>query len=228
MTILASEILDKVRTQLVDIETTQRWSDAELLQWLSDGQRVIASIEPSASSTVSIIELVAGTRQTIPTGGNMLLNVMRNIKTDGTTPGRAVRLVLRDMLDTQNPDWHAAAPSTVISNYMYDPAEREAFYVYPPASTSARLQINYSATPTEITSVSTAIGIRDIYSTALFNYVLYCAHMKDSDFAGGQQTAAAYLQMANAALSGLQTGDSQNNPNLQVIPFNPGAKGAAK
>ena len=89
-TVTAKTILDKATIQLIDL-TNIRWTRAELLSWLNDGMRQIVLIQPSASSTTDVIALQAGTRQYIPADGWLLLNIYRNMGTNGTTPGRIGR-----------------------------------------------------------------------------------------------------------------------------------------
>jgi len=67
-TVTAKTIIDKATIQLLDL-TNIRWTRAELLSWLNDGMRQIVLIQPSASSTTSVIQLQAGTRQYLPDDG---------------------------------------------------------------------------------------------------------------------------------------------------------------
>lgn len=228
MTISASEIITLVRGQLVDQDSTQRWSDAELLRYISDAQRAITAAVPSATSAVGVIDLIAGTRQTIPSNGYMFLNAVRNMQSDGVTPSRAVRQILRDILDAQNPDWHAATPKTIITNSMYDPSNPNAFFVYPPADGTGKLEILYSKIPTDVTSTADNLDVIDIYRTAIVDYVMYRAYQKDSDFAAGQQLAATYFNAFTGFLGVRNLGEEHENSNQQVGPFNPGIRGAAK
>ena len=47
MAVTAQTILTRVRTQLIDELTQQRWTDPELLRWLSDGQRTLVAMDPA-------------------------------------------------------------------------------------------------------------------------------------------------------------------------------------
>lgn len=228
MAITAQTILDRARIQLIDEGVTKRWSDSELLKWLSDGQRTIVSISPGNSSITSTIPMVSGTQQTIPSNGHMLLSIIRNNNAAGTAPGRAVRVVSREILDAQNPNWHTVTPSAVVQNYIFDPQEPLKFYVYPPNNGSGHLDVIYSVLPTDMTSVTDTLVVQDIFQTALFDYVMFRAHQKDSDFAAGQGLAATYLQLFMAAVGARDTGILSNNPNLQLAPPDLGSRGSAK
>ena len=121
---------------------------------------------------------------------------------------RAVRLVNREILDAQTPEWHDITQAAEILHYMYDPRDRSIFYVYPPATTSAKLDIVYSVYPADVTEpgdgatwddVTGDIDVPDIYGNVIQDYILYRAYTKDSEYAGNAQRAQAhYGTFANA------------------------------
>jgi hypothetical protein len=227
MTLVASTVVSKVRTQLVDTGSPQRWTDAELLAYLSDAQRTIVAMVPSSASTHYILPLLAGTRQPIPANAHTLLSVTRNTDATGTVPGRAVRITQREQLDAAVPDWHTAAASTAVRNYTFDPSEK-AFYVYPPNTGSGFVDIVYSQLPSELSSLSSTLVVHDNYQTALFDYAMFRAHQKDSDFSAGQQLAQGYLNSFSAFMGLIDERLLQNSPNTQLTPLNLTVDGAAK
>tara|TARA_Y100000389_G_scaffold67154_2_gene63402 strand:+ start:6231 stop:7121 length:891 start_codon:yes stop_codon:yes gene_type:complete len=164
MTVTIESILDRVQTTLQDT-TGVRWPvSAELELWVNDAQREIALIKPDASAKNETVILVAGTKQEIPATGNRLLKIIRNMSAaDGNgarTGGRSVRLVAREVLDSQTPDWHNptvsgdAAHGDIIKHFVYDEANPRCYYVYPgvDATPNAFLEIVYSANPELVTS----------------------------------------------------------------------------
>ena len=193
MTTLASNIITRARNQLIDTGSQQRWTDAELLQWLGDGERSIVQVLPWAYQKMATIALVLGTKQTLPSDANSLIEVVRNKNVDGTD-GAAVFMIDRGILDQQYSDWHTANGSATVKNYTYDMSNPSVFYVYPANNGSGRVEINYSAAPTDLVNLTDLIHVRDIFATPLVDYVLYRAHQKDSDYAAGQQLAGMYLQ----------------------------------
>lgn len=228
MTILVSSIIARARNQVVDNDTVQRWTDAEFMQHISDAMRTISTIDPSTSNKVVSVKLVIGTRQKLPADGNMLLTVTRNMGIDGLTPGRAIRVIRRDIIDDQNSNWHTDASVLAVYNYIYDPLDAKAFSVYPPSNGQGYIEINYQYTPGEIVTVNDPIPLPDAYSVAITDYVLMRAHQKDADFAAGREKADMYMASFKMFVQGADSADLENNPNLQTTPFNPSVKGAAK
>jgi hypothetical protein len=224
-TVTAKTIIDKATIQLIDL-TNIRWTRAELLSWLNDGMRQIVLIQPSASSTTSVISLQAGTRQYIPDDGWLLLNIYRNMGTTGSTPGRAVRIISREILDNFNPNWHTATATAEVRNYMYTNQDQLAFYVYPPNTGTQKIEINYSAQPTDLTSESSVIPIFDVFQSALVDYILYRACSKDAEYAPGVQLSQSYMATFVAAVQGKTQSEVSNDPSQALNPPNPAIRGS--
>jgi hypothetical protein len=224
-TVTAKTIIDKASVQLIDLANI-RWTRSELLAWLNDGLRQIVLIQPSASSTTVSKKLDAGTRQTLPTGGWLLLQMYRNMGTTGTTPGRAIRIVSRELLDNFNPNWHTATAAAEVRNYIYDIQDQTVFYVYPPNTGTQYVELNYSAQPTDLTSETEAIPIFDIFQSALVDYILYRACSKDAEYAPGLQLAQGYLATFVAAVGGKAQTETTNDPVQALNPRNTSVPGS--
>lgn len=226
-TVTAKTIIDKATIQLIDL-TNIRWTRAELLGWLNDGMRQIVTIQPSASSTTVSKQLVAGTRQTIPTDGWLLLSIYRNMGTTGTTPGRAIRIISREILDSFNPSWHTATATAEVRNYIYTDQDQTAFYVYPPNTGTQYIEVNYSVQPADLTVESQAIPIFDVFQTALLDYILYRACSKDAEYAPGIALAQQYSAAFVAAIQGKNVSEISGNPTQSLGPRNPPVRGSAQ
>lgn len=204
MAITAQSIVRRVVETLQD-NTSVRWPVNELVRYLNDGQREIILYRPDAMVTNAAVTLAAGSKQSLPANGVKLIEVVRN--TSGSR--RSVRLVNREILDSQSPNWHNLTGATEILHFMYDPRDPKVFYVYPPAAASgASLDVVYAALPTDVTepadgalysAVSGNISVPDIYGNVIQDYILYRAYSKDSEYAGNAARAQAhYGAFANA------------------------------
>lgn len=218
-TITAQTIINQAATQLLDVSNI-RWTRAELLSWLNLAQKQIVIMSPNATNKVAVYQLVAGTRQSIPSDGWTLLDVIRNMGTDGTKPGRAIRLVSEELLDNFNPNWHSALPSAIAQNVIFDQQDQTVFYVYPPNNGRGYVQINYSPVPPIITSEVQTISINDIFEPVILDYILYRACSKDAEYAPGLQLAAGYLQTFMTAMQVKTGAELANSPNQMLMPFN--------
>lgn len=226
-TVTAKTIIDKATVQLIDL-TNIRWTRAELLSWLNDGVRQIVTLQPSASSTTVSKQLVAGTRQTLPEGGWLLLSVYRNMGTSGTIPGRAIRLISREIIDSFNPNWHTDTATAEVRNYIYSNQDQATFFVYPPNTGTQYIELNYSAQPADLTNENQPIAIFDIFQSALVDYILYRACSKDAEYAPGLQLAQGYMATFIAAVQGKTASEVTNDPTQSLGPRNPPVRGSAQ
>lgn len=228
MSVTVQSVIDRAQTVLQDT-TGVRWPVvAELVLWINDAQREIALLKPDASATNATVTLATGTKQDIPTAGNRLLKVVRNMSAASSGTGkRAVRLVDREVLDAQSPDWHDptvagdAAHTAIVKHYVYDEANPRNFYVYPGVAGSAYLEIIYSSNPI-VVAQNGSLSIPDIYANAIMNYVLYMAYMKDAEYAGNAQRASSHYQLFTTSVTGKGQLDAITSPNVdQRVPLPP-------
>jgi len=196
MSIVASAVISKVRRTLVDTEGV-RWDDDELLGWLSDAQRSVAAAVPNASTRVTTINMVAGPRQTIPLDGFVLLDVYRNLTALGVT-GNSIQEQDLELFRLQYPNWTTDTPTSAVIAFAKREDDPTGFYVYPPNDGTGSVEINYSVMPPTLTSLTDTLVVRDIFEPALFDYVMFRAHAKDSDYAAGEQVSTKYLNQFSA------------------------------
>lgn len=216
MNVTAKSIIDRAAIQLADIGSI-RWTRAELLDWVNDAQNQIVILAPSATSTIDVLELEQGTRQSLPDQAWMLLTVYRNIVRGADfreRPGRAVRLVSRSVLDRFDPNWHSAPAKTEAVNYLYDVQEPMTFWVYPPSDGRSMLEVSYSARPVLITKETEPLSVQMVYQSAVLDYVLFRACSKDAEYAPGLQLAQGYMATFMASVTGKTVVEDVNTPSL--------------
>ena len=209
-TILASQIIADAAEILQDTGNV-RWTALKLLNWISAGEREIVLLRPNANTVNEVVTLAAGTKQSLPAGGVLFLDMLRNMGTDGATPGRVPRFVKREDIDAENPDWHIDTASAKVQHFIYDDRDQTHFYVYPkqPTTGFGTVEILYSATPAELTAVTDAITLNDIYANALMNYVVYRALEKDPVNAA---KAAEFYQAFMLLVTGKSRADDGDKP----------------
>jgi hypothetical protein len=226
-TLTAQSIVDKAE-QILQDATNVRWTADELLGWLNDAQRQIALVRPDASVTTANITLVSGTKQSLPASGLRLLDVIRNMGVGGATPGSAVRLVDREVLDSQRPGWHMETGVSDVKHFVFDQRNPKTFYVYPPAVTNATVEAVYSVSPAEVAAIGNTITLDDIYQNPLLDWVLYRAFSKDAEFAANQELAVKHLSAFQTALGIKSEVDMATSPNKNAPPFNPNSAGGVR
>ncbi len=226
----ASQIADRAARIALD-EGNVRWTLAEMCLWISDGQREVALLRPSAISANVVLPLVQGTRQELPAAYIQLLRVVRNVTLQGgqRVPGRTVRVIGREVLDAQMPDWHmprAAPYSAIVKHFIFDEESPRGFYVYPGNTGAGAVEAIVSRLPAELVAPADAsdetlrglmaafkLDLDDTYLNPLVDYVSYRMHSKDAQSQAGMARAAAHYQQF-AGLLGLKAqSDLANSPN---------------
>lgn len=216
-------LISKAQTLLQDV-TSVRWPVLELQGWLNDAYREIVNLRPDSNTQTGTFTCAAGPRQVVTTqfsNALRLIEAVRNVAAGSDK--RAVRLIDRKVLDEQRRTWYAETASVTIQHYMFDPRVPKEFLVYPPATTSAQLEIAYSSVPTahaltesQLTNPATAevIRIDDSYANALIDYVLYRAYSKDADYAANANRAVAHFQAFQNALGVKGQAEAASQPGV--------------
>ena len=226
----------------------QRWPEKELVQWLNDAQISIAKYLPLACSMVVSMKLRAGTLQSIatilaadakledgstpsaPIYGVQFLNPRRNMGSTGTAAGKAIRMVERDVMDSQDPDWHTRT-SSAVSSVIYDPMTPRNFSVTPGVTGTVWMQLALTAAPTAIPNTgtpgselylasgasTTTISVEDEFVPELVDYVVARANLKDVKYAS-KQTADLHTNRFLASLNAKVAAVTGTNPNLTILP----------
>ena len=211
MSVAVNNLVDRVELLLQDTSNV-RWGASELIYWLNDGQREVVLIKPDVSVTNESVLLVAGTKQTIPTDGIQLSDLVRNMGTDGTTVGKTISLIERRVLDTLLPTWHSDIASTVVKHFMFDTRDPRHYYVYPKSPGTNYVEIVYTSPPATVAAGGN-ISIPDIYSNCLIDYMLYRAYAKDADFVGNSERALAHYSAFQRSLGIRTEAEGSNEPN---------------
>jgi len=229
-TLTGANLITRVQDTLQDT-TSVRWSEAELLRYINDGQREVVNLRPDASALTANVQLSTGTLQTIPTSGLRLLKITRNMSgTSGSaTGGRAIRIVDFDILNTQEPDWNDptvtgdATHGTVVKHYAFDQDDPRKYYVYPGVAGSAYVEIVYSKSPDDFSSTSSTLDIDDIFANAIVDFVLYKAYLKDAEYAGNAVRSNQHYALFNNSLGQSTAASNISNPNLDYAANRMGA-----
>lgn len=226
MPLTTTAVTDRVGILLQDT-TAIRWPVAERLQYASDAIREICAFKPDAAVKTAVASLVAGTKQSLPADGVMLVDVTRNMGVGGATPGRAPRLVTREILDAQLPNWHNGTPAAEVIHYTFDAQNQKSYYVYPPqpAAGQGSLELVYAAVPTELAE-GAALPLDDTWLPAIVNYVLYRCYSKDAEYAANANLAVAYYQAFNAQMVGRTNAEAAADVNRNAPGINPNVRAA--
>lgn len=220
-TVKVTDIIRRVEDVLQD--TNIRWPRTELQNWMNESYLAITLARPDANAKTGSFTCAEGTRQVLSSefpSSLRLLDVTRNLATNSGY--KVIRLVARSVLDDQRPAWHAETGTTAIQHFTFDPRQPKEFFVYPPATTAAEIEVVYTDSPGATTltesqldpagSDTTVILLDDIYMSPMIDWILYRAYSKDAEYGANEQRAQAAYGAFNAALATKNQVDSAVSP----------------
>lgn len=213
---LASEIINRV-SEIYGDEDKETIVSASMISWLNDGLRALVLVRPDASTQTTSKLLDPGTRQQLNgTNDLRLLNVICNMGNAGTTPGRSVHYFDRIDMDAFDPDWHSAVTDTVVSGYTFDQETPHEFYVTPPvhATTPVYVRLVKSVSPATITAITDVVGIDDVYTPSIVEWMCYRAFSRDSEETPNWARAARHFASFFNLLQVKMQADMASSPKL--------------
>jgi len=224
-TIKVIDVVKRVEDLLQDKNV--RWPRLELQNWINESYLQIVLLRPDANSKTGTLTCVAGTRQTLATGfptSLRLLDIVRNLAT--TSSKKVVRLISRSVLDDQRPSWHTETGTVNVQNYTFDPRQPKDFFVYPPATALAKVEVVYADSPGAHSlsesaldpagSSTEVIKLDDTYLSSIIDWVLYRSYTKDAEYAANAQRAVAHNGAFLAGLNGKTQSDVASAPSGAV------------
>lgn len=196
---------------LLQDEDHVRWTTAELIEWINEAAGAVIRLKPAAGAHRAIFALTTGSRQTLDGSVVQLIDIVCNIGADDVTPGRAIRMTERHLLDSANPNWHSMTPASTVRHYTYDDRTPGTFYVYPPAAAGAKVEIMYAVLPDEVDSVDDNLGMNVEYTDSVLNYLIFRCLSKDSEYASAAM-ATGYYQAFVSSMGAGDAGEQTTTP----------------
>lgn len=209
----AQAVIDRARVELNDRSTDARYSDADLLSYLTTAQRSLVRLKPEAYTVAEQFEITTPTpRQRVGCGYFAVLRVEANVDTAVAAPyplGAAIRTVERDVLDSFYAAWAKtpAAPSANATRYKLaavDASDPLAFWLFPAPVVGHRVQIVVSKIPPDLTATTDDLSVSDIYIPALTQFVCHCA-LRSEELGESQENSRKYLDAFQAMLGRTRT-----------------------
>ena len=212
----AAEILRLVSGALQDLEPgmESRWpwtggddGSIGLLDFLNAAVQSVALQRPDVCAVTESILLESGMRQRLPRrnvhgatrDARFLIELIRNMGTDGEHPGPAITSVTPALLMA----WAAAThTSPTVENYAYDRVTSpNVFFVYPavPERPDVWVEATYSAAPETVSSPEQEFPLPAEYAEAVQHHMLASVLGGDNE-SGNVSRATYHMQLYSAAM----------------------------
>lgn len=199
------DILDRVTTRYNDADYT-RVSQSMYLSFLDDAINQLILARPDSHVKTAVVQLVPGTRQSLPADGFNLIAIYRNMTGNGNgtfSEGAPILQVEREQLDMFS-DWHNLDPVTEVEQYAYDMTAPKTIWVSEPIhpTTPVYVEMDYSHGAEKYADMLDAfeeildmtLPVDDVFLAPIVNYVLYLLFSTDTGSTGDAVLAQRYEQ----------------------------------
>lgn len=221
-----------------------RWTLPTLNLFINGALREILLHKPNAFARTVELPLAAGARQEMPSEYPILLRIIRNLVTSNTQATgnptlTQITLVSRQMLDAVDPLWsdpRYSKPTAAVKHFMFDTAQPDHFYVYPPNNGAGVVEAIVAAEPPRIGAPATnqtsleawveVVPIKESYRQAVVDYMLFRAFSMDTDIPGAAQRAMMHRQAFSEALGIKFSRESMASPKTTYSA--PAVEGSAR
>lgn len=192
-TLTARDIFERAAEVLNDVSYVT-YLEAQLVEWVNDGQRAICLTRPDAKTRIESLALTANAgRHSLPAGARRLGGLIVNLGADGSTVGRAITgPVPREEMDGVAPTWRTETGSYV-RQYVYDEDTPGEFWTYPVIASTWYVEAKLFRNPTDLASATDTIDLDDVYAPALREWILYCTFARDHERSPNYTRAARHF-----------------------------------
>jgi hypothetical protein len=195
--------VDLAERKILD-ESNDEYSEQNLLDLYHLSIKEIINLVPSAHTDDLTWKLAPLTRQSIPSTGVNMVDIIQNMGSDGATPGTSIRETTLDVMKALLPGWEADTAADVVQHFMRLPEDKRNFMVYPKSTGDQHIRGMITTVPPAVVWDAgglwkvAIIPIDDTYAHAIVNGMVYIAYDDDSDTPGNaprsQMFYARFLQ----------------------------------
>lgn len=197
MATTVGSILNQVRRKIID-EGGGDFEDSELITIYNNTNKKIVTLRPQAYTRIEPMALAPGNKQQIPSDGLATIGVLRNMGTDGQTPGRVIRPTDGPTMTTMVPTYATDTATEQVEDWWPILDYPEQFYIYPPNDGTGYVEVEMSKAPPQTVYdagalwESEASPFNDNYLDAQINGMLFQAYDDDTDIPGNTPRSQLY------------------------------------
>lgn len=170
MTATVQDVQDRARDVFND-PTKVRWTDPELLRWVSDALDQVARVLPMLFTKRATHVCAAGALQTLAfPRASALVGVI------------GIPACHKSGFDAFMPAWQSL-PAGPAVNWMPADNGPKSFLLYPPSANGQSLAVDYVEAPAECTALTDVLPVSEDYVSALADYVVGMSEFKDDESA---------------------------------------------
>jgi len=189
-----AEVITEARNILQDVDTPNRYSDADLLKFVNQTIKRMVVLRPDLFGEIGDIPTTAGTAvQSLPSDALRLIDIFQ------VKGGNAITEVDRETMARYAPDWMNTTAGSPV-NFMRHVKNSERFFLYPPPVSGTVLVGEYAKVPSDYALGDTITTPSEAFFPTIVDGVVWLAESID-DEAINSKRAEFFLQLFTSQLS---------------------------
>lgn len=202
-------IIADVRNLAQDTLAPYRYSDAELLGYVNQTLKRMASLRPDLFTYFGEVALTANTVvQDLPTDAQRLVDLF------WVKDGNAITEVEREVLERSYPLW-VTDPSDVPINFMRHPRAPTRFFVYPRPLANTVVIAEYAVAPTTY-ALNDTISLSDAYYSVTVDGVMFLVSSVDDEHVNSGRAKLFMDSFLNSLATNTQTREMIDNDDATI------------
>lgn len=186
---VVQEVIDLIQEQTRDDHTT--WTDSDIYGYINEGVKNTIQRAPQANSVKELVDTIVGVQQSLPDNAVSIINVISNAPDSNGVPGDVIQSTDIQLKDAYNPGWRSSKATRKVIEWMKR-SSPTVYLVWPPMAVAAKLLIEYSVYPVDVTGVTDPISVTNEYNEPVRLWSLYRTFSRDSEDTPSMQRAAGY------------------------------------
>ena len=200
-----STLIDQASKQLVDVNHVH-WSREEILDYINLGLSSLVIHRPDVARKVSTVAVGANSNLVpLPVNAYTLVTINH-------VSGMSVAYVDINKLGQLNPGWRLE--TGVPCSWTRNEFDEDIAYLYPMPDQAVTVEVVYSES-VQVSSENADFPVKDIFSSVIFDYVLYRAFNKDGVAQADMSKAQHHLMLFNSAIGAKNEADAIKEQILQ-------------
>lgn len=189
--------IDMAERKILD-ESNDEYSEQNLLDLYHMAIKEIINLVPRSHTDSRGWKLAPSTRQVIPADGVEIVDVVMNMGSDGSAPGKAVRETTLDVMRALLPGWEADDATDEAEHWFKLPESKAEFMIYPRSTGNNWILGRVTTIPAQVLWDAggafklAVIPIDDTFTTAIINGMVYLAYDDDTDTPGNTPRSQMY------------------------------------
>ena len=201
-----SDVITEVRRIIQDSRTPYRYTDAELLGYVNQTLKRMATLRPDLFADIVDITPEADTAiQKLPDEAIRLMDIFQ------VKGGTAVTEADREAMSRADPDWMTATSGTPV-NFMRHVKNGKRYFLYPPPSSGTVLIGEYAVSPEVLTINDEIEVIPEAYYATLIDGTVFLAESIDDEHVNSNRAKLfldSFMQQMGTAIQSREVTDTK-------------------